>query len=398
MVKSSRTSLSLKIHTRMRSALILSLFTATVFGATAPQIELRPVATGLDLPVAIAHAGDSRLFVTLQRGRIVIVDASGVREFLDIRSIVSSGGERGLLSVAFHPRYADNRFFYVYYTDLEGDIVIARFTTRGDDPDRADPASRMQILEIPHRNASNHNGGPLKFGPDGYLYIGTGDGGGAGDPFNNGQNRSSLLAKILRIDVDSGAPYAVPPSNPFVSTTGARPEIWAWGLRNPWRFSFDRQTGDLWIADVGQNVWEEINLQPSWSRGGENYGWPRMEGAHCFNPSTGCDDGTFTHPVIEYRHENNACSVTGGYRYRGSTNARLRGDYIYGDLCNGLISSARLQADGSWQSTPLIDTSFIISTFGEDGNGEIYVADHAGAVYQIVDVAPVHPRRRAVRP
>lgn len=365
--------------------------------ADEPRIELRAVATGLDLPVAITHAGDSRLFVTLQRGRIVIVDAAGVRDFLDIQSIVNCCGERGLLSVAFHPRYAENRFFYVYYTDAVGDIVIARYRTSSD-PERADPASRAQILEIDHSDASNHNGGQLQFGPDGYLYIGTGDGGGMGDQFNNGQDLGSLLAKMLRIDIDSGLPYAVPPSNPFVSTGGAHREIWAFGLRNPWRFSFDRETGDLWIGDVGQALWEEVNLQRVTSRGGENYGWPRMEGTHCFRPQSGCNDGTLTLPVIEYSQIGEPCSVTGGYRYRGTANPRLRGAYIYADLCTGLISAAREQLDGTWVSSPLIDTNLSITSFGEDANGEIYVAHHGGTVFQLVDTAPVFPRRRAVRP
>ena len=381
---------------RLATLFLLIALPIAAQAADDPRIELRPIATGLDQPVAIAHAGDPRLFVTLQRGRIVIVDAAGTREFLNITSIVRSGGERGLLSVAFHPRYAENGFFYVYYTDAEGDIVIARYQ-RSADPDRADPASRTLILEIPHREFGNHNGGQLKFGPDGYLYIGTGDGGGAGDSLGNGQRLSSLLGKMLRIDVNGGTPYAVPPSNPFVSNTAARPEIWAYGLRNPWKFSFDRVTADLWIADVGQNLFEEVNLQLASSAGGENYGWNRMEGAHCFNPASGCNDGTLTLPVLEYGRAGGACSVTGGYRYRGTTNIRLRGTYIYGDYCNGVISGATQQPDGSWAGRQLFDAPFFISAFGEDLNGEVYVVDHGGAIYHLVDTAPLLPRRRAVR-
>ena len=382
----------LKIHT----AAALSLAAAISATAAVPRVELQAVATNLDQPVAITHAGDARLFVTLQPGRVVIVDAGGVRDFLDIRSIVRDGGERGLLSVAFHPQYAANGFFYVYYTDAEGDIVVARYQ-RSSDPDRADPNSAMLILEIPHREFGNHNGGQLQFGPDGYLYLATGDGGSFGDPFNSGQRLDTLLGKMLRIDVDGGAPYAIPASNPFVSLAGARPEIWAWGLRNPWRFSFDRLTGDLWIADVGQNEWEEVNFQPAASSGGENYGWRRMEGTHCYNPPTACDDGTLTLPVIEYQ-QGEGCSVTGGYRYRGSLSPRLSGMYIFGDLCSGDISGAIPTSDGTWESRELVDTDFFISTFGEDVNGEIYVADlHSGTVARIVDTAPLVPRGRVVR-
>lgn len=382
------------IDLKIRTALLLLIFSLSA-NAAAPRVELQPVATELDQPVAITHAGDSRLFVTLQPGRIVIVDAAGTRDFLDLRSIVRSGGERGLLSVAFHPDYAANGFFYVYYTDAEGDIVIARYQRSGD-PDRADPGSRMLVLEIPHRDASNHNGGQLQFGPDDYLYAGTGDGGGGGDPMGSGQRLNTLLGKLLRIDVNGALPYDVPFSNPYRNTAGARPEIWAYGLRNPWRFTFDRLTGDLWIADVGQNRWEEVNLQPATSTGGENYGWNRMEGTHCFSPSSNCNDGTLTLPVIEYGRED-GCSITGGYRYRGTVSPRLAGMYIYGDLCSGRIWGAFPLSDGTWRPQELIDTDYTITTFGEDVNGEIYVADHAGTISRIVDTAPLVPRGRAVR-
>ncbi len=380
-------------------------FLATLLVATAalaqPRVELRPIASGLELPVAIAHAGDARLYIVLQRGRIVMWNGTTVSptSFLDIRSLVYCGsggdcGERGLLGLAFHPRFAQNRFFYVYYTDRVGDIVLARYTANNDGT-AADPSSRVQILTIGHSEFPNHNGGQLAFGPDGYLYLGPGDGGFGGDPHNNAQNLRSHLGKLLRIDVDGGPPYGIPPSNPFAHRDDARPEIWAYGLRNPWCFSFDRSTGDLLVADVGQGDWEEVDLQRASSIGGENYGWRRVEGTHCFNPSTNCQDPSFIAPIVEYGHDNGACSVTGGYRYRGARSPRLRGMYIYGDYCNGVIWGATENSDGTWTSRVLFDAVFFISTFGEDAAGELYVADHTGrTIYQIVDQAR---KRRAVQ-
>ncbi len=260
----------------------------------APNILIEPIITGLDSPVAIAHAGDGsgRLFITLQIGKILVYDGQQLlpAPFLDIGSLITTGGERGLLSVAFHPNYAANGFLYVNYTDLNGDTVIARYRISADS-NVVDPASATFLLVIPQPFA-NHNGGQLQFGPDGYLYIGTGDGGSGGDPLNNAQNRSSLLGKMLRIDVDVDSSYSIPPDNPFAGNSNVRQEIWAVGLRNPWRFSFDRLTGDLFVADVGQDNWEEVNFQPANSRGGENYGWRLMEGNHCFNPTTNCNDGS----------------------------------------------------------------------------------------------------------
>ena len=395
-------AIHLKKRSRLSVVVLFALLAALPMSAGVTQIELPLVASGLDQPTTITNAGDARLFVTEQTGRVRVIEGGALREtpFLDLRSIVFCGtggpcGERGLLGVAFHPRYQENGLFFVFYNDLEGDIVVARYSVSSD-PNRAAPGSGAIILEIEHKQFTNHNGGQLQFGPDGYLYIGTGDGGGGGDPLNSGQSLGTLLGKILRIDVDT-PPYAVPASNPFVSTAGARGEIWAWGLRNPWRFSFDRLTGDLWIADVGQNRLEEINLQPFTSGGGENYGWRRMEGSECFNPSTNCDDGSLKLPIIEYGRAGSACSVTGGYRYRGTRSPRLRGTYIFGDFCNGLISGATQRLDGTWETRPLVDTSFFISTFGEDHNGEVYVADRRGTVHHIVDASPAQPRRRAVR-
>ncbi|MEE9527850.1 MAG: PQQ-dependent sugar dehydrogenase [Syntrophobacteria bacterium] len=362
------------------------LFSAASWGAV--TIKAEPVVTGLSSPVDITHAGDGsgRLFITLQGGRVVIFDGVQILSppFLDINSLVSSGGERGLLGAAFHPNYVGNGFFYVSYTDTAGDSVIARYSVSLD-PNRADPTSGVILLTIP-QPFSNHNGGQLHFGPDGYLYIGIGDGGSGGDPQNNGQDLGTLLGKILRIDVDSGFPFTVPPDNPFVGVVGAREEIWSFGLRNPWRFSFDRLTGDMFIGDVGQNSWEEVDFQPANSTGGENYGWRLMEGNSCFNPAINCNNGTLTLPILVYDHSV-GCSVTGGYLYRGSKNPNLNGLYLYGDFCSGLIWGAQEDGLGGWNTTVLLDTNFSISTFGEDESGEIYFAHLSatdGTIYQVV--------------
>jgi hypothetical protein len=382
----------------------LRLFLALTLLATAAnaqQFALRQIASGLSMPVAVTHANDSRIFITLQPGQIVIYDGTRVlpTPFLDIQNLVTCCDERGLLSVAFHPNYRDNGLFFVYYIDRSSDfnVTIARYKVSASDPNRADPTSAQILLTIPHRDFGNHNGGQLQFGPDGYLYAGTGDGGSGGDPLGNGQNTNSLLAKLLRIDVDSASPYAIPPSNPFANRTDStRKEIWAYGLRNPWRFSFDRVTGDLWIADVGQDAWEEIDLQPATSIGGENYGWNRMEGMHCYPPGSSCNPSLYTLPILEYDHSGSKCSLTGGYRYRGARFPRMQGLYIYGDYCTGTISAAMLQGT-TWTTKSLIATSFPISTFGEDAAGEIYVANYGvGVIYEIVDNAPAPSKRRSV--
>ena len=376
---------------------LLCLLTFLSTAAQAQQFALRQIASGLRSPVAITHAFDSRIFITLQEGEIVIYNGTGVlpTPFLDIRTLVRSGGEQGLLSVAFHPNYRENGLFYVYYVNNNKQIVIARYRVSSD-PNRADPNSAQVLLTIDHTQFDNHDGGQLQFGPDGYLYAGTGDGGGGGDPLGNGQNLNALLGKMLRIDVDSGSPYAIPPSNPFANRSDARKEIWAYGLRNPWRFSFDRVTGDLWIADVGQDAFEEIDLQPASSIGGENYGWNRMEGKHCYRTSSCNTDNSLTLPIIEYDHSGSKCSLTGGYRYRGAKFPRMQGYYIYGDYCTGTISAA-IQQGSTWTTRPLINTTFPISTFGEDFNGEVYVANYgSGAIYQIVDTDPLPPKRRVV--
>jgi glucose/arabinose dehydrogenase len=347
---------------------------------TGLTIVFEPVAEGLDLPVALANAGDGsgRLFVVEKQGWIAIVREGQLvpEPFLDIRELVlSSGSEQGLLGLAFHPQYAQNGRFFVAYTDRDGRQGVARYQA-SENPDRADPASAVALL-VMDDPAANHNGGGLAFGPDGYLYVGTGDGGRAGDPWNNAQNPDTLLGKMLRLDVDGGEPYAIPADNPFVEAEGVRPEIWASGLRNPWRFSFDRASGDLYIADVGQNAFEEINRQPASSRGGENYGWKRLEGTHCFEPRQGCAaDGT-TLPVKDYAHDL-GCSVTGGYVYRGERHPGMQGAYIFADFCSGLLfgltpPAGGPDASGDWTMTTLAETGLRITSFGEDESGEIYL-------------------------
>ncbi|MDP2530743.1 MAG: PQQ-dependent sugar dehydrogenase, partial [Candidatus Palauibacterales bacterium] len=328
-----------------------SLAAAVAFGlacgSSSPPAEMgtsglvaTPVVSGLSSPVWLtAPPGDPRLFVVEQRGTIRIVkDGSLLPEpFLDLRPAVASGGERGLLGLAFHPDYASNGRFYVDYTDPQGDTRVVAYRVSASDPDRADPASGDTILAV-DQPYSNHNGGLVTFGPDGMLYVGLGDGGSGGDPRGNGQNRGTLLGAILRLDVDGGSPYRIPPDNPFVGQAGFRGEIWAWGLRNPWRYSFDPASGLLYIADVGQNDWEEINAEPARS-GGLNYGWNVMEGRHCYGSSS-CDAQGLVQPILEYDHRD-GCSITGGFVYRGSAMPDLQGTYFYSDYCSGWLRSLR---------------------------------------------------------
>ena len=359
-------------------------FLFSVFNACVPQaqaINFTLLVDGLDLPVAITHAGDNRLFITEQAGQIEIFqDGQLLAEpFLDISHLIKSGGEQGLLSVAFHPKYSENGFFYVNYTNNEGDTVIARYKV-AEDPNKGDPESEKILLQI-EQPFRNHNGGQIVFGPDGYLYIGTGDGGSGGDPRDLGQNLDSLLGKMLRIDVDRGEPYAIP-NNPFVSNDNAKPEIWAYGLRNPWRFSFDRETGDLFIADVGQNWFEEVNFQASTSKGGENYGWRFMEADQCFNPIFNCNNGQLVLPIISYSHFEGQ-SITGGYMYRGQDIIGLQGSYVYADFSSGRVWTASREGD-NWKTRLLEDTDFVISSFGEDIVGEIYLANYStGKLYKL---------------
>jgi glucose/arabinose dehydrogenase len=341
----------------------------------------------------VTHAGDGsgRIFVVEQRGRVRIIMNGVLRAepFLDISDRVSCCGERGLLSIAFPPGYATSGRFYVNYTNKAGDTVVARYRVTAD-PGVADPGSEEVVLSVEQPYA-NHNGGQLAFGPnDRYLYIGMGDGGNAGDPQNRAQNPASLLGKMLRLEVESGDPltYSVPATNPFLATPGYRGEIWALGLRNPWRFSFDAATGDLYIGDVGQNQYEEIDYQPAASSGGENYGWRIMEGNHCFDP-VDCDPSGLTLPVAEYLHPPSACaSVTGGTVYRGSAYPGLIGLYFYGDYCDGRIWA--LWKDGAtWQNHLLYDAPFSISSFGSDQAGNLWLTQYApgsqGAIHQVVE-------------
>ncbi len=386
-----------------------------------PLIDTALIVSGLDQPVHITHAGDGsgRLFVVEQRGRIRIIQNNLIQStFLDItgrvRSPVNGGGtEEGLLSVAFPPGFGPAKpHFYVYYTRQNGDNRVSRFDLSAN-PNLANANSERTILELPHPTHSNHNGGQLAFGPDGYLYIGTGDGGGGGDPQNNAQSPGTLLGKMLRIDVEqtntsiqvnsvnnfiflplipktSPTPpgsqaYRIPPDNPFVGNAEYRGEIWALGLRNPWRFSFDRTTGDLYIGDVGQNTWEEVDFQSSASSGGENYGWNIMEGAECYNSST-CDSTGLVLPVFTYQTDVEGCAVSGGYVYRGSKYPGLQAIYFLGDYCSGRIWG--LQKTGnSWANQQLFDSPYQISSFGEDENGELYLVDRStGSIYQIIEV------------
>jgi glucose/arabinose dehydrogenase len=346
------------------------------------ELRLETVATDLDRPLHLtAPPGDPRLFVVEKSGRIKILKggASAPVVFLDLHDSVSTGSEQGLLSMAFHPQYASNGFFYVDYTDRDGDTRVVRYRVSATDPDRADPGSAKLILFV-EQPFANHNGGLLLFGRDGKLYIGLGDGGSAGDPQGNGQNLGTLLGKILRIDVDGGDPYAIPPDNPFAGRAGARGEIWAYGLRNPWRFSFDDPTNQLYIADVGQNAWEEIDVVPA-GEGGQNYGWNIMEGFHCYN-APACTTAGLTLPVVEYSHSD-GCSITGGSVYRGQRAPELVGLYFYSDYCSGFLRSFRY--DGRMvteHTTWAVGDIGSVQSFGTDAAGEMYILSANGNVYR----------------
>jgi glucose/arabinose dehydrogenase len=342
----------------------------------------RPVVGGLQKPLGMTAPADGtgRLFVLEQAGRVQIVQNGQPLQspYLDIVSRVgSASNEQGLLGLAFHPRYAENGFFYVNYTDLNGDTVIARFQVSPDDPNRADPGSEKRLLAVP-QPYPNHNGGQVAFGPDGYLYLGLGDGGSAGDPQGNGQSLDTLLGKILRIDVDSGDPYAIPADNPYASG-GGRAEIWASGLRNPWRFSFDHLTGDLYIGDVGQNQIEEIDFLASGAPGGANFGWNFFEGTAAYEgaPPPGLQ---VIPPVAEYTHQM-GCSVTGGVVYRGSRLPAWQGIYLFGDYCSGMVWGLVWDAQGSWQNQILFGPIGRITSFGQDEQGEVYLVDQSGFLY-----------------
>jgi hypothetical protein len=337
-------------------------------------LKLDPfVTSGLSAPVFFTQPlDDGRIFVVEQPGRIRLIK-NGVLQttpFMDITSRVLYGGERGLLSVAFHPQYATNHFFYVYFTtQTNGDIRIERFTTTTN-PDVADPATTKLILTTSHSAQANHNGGLLSFGPDGMLYAGLGDGGGGGDPFGNGQNFNALLGSLLRLDVDHGDPYAIPTDNPFVGQANHRGEIWAKGLRNPWRYSFDAPSGNLYIADVGQNAHEEVDVVAA-NKAGVNYGWNTMEGASCYNATT-CNQTGLQLPVIDYGH-NGPCSITGGYVYRGTAIDGLQGHYLYSDYCAGFLKSFRFENGAAVDQKDWGLTSTEVTSFGRDFSGELYL-------------------------
>jgi glucose/arabinose dehydrogenase len=405
----------------MRSALLLAFLLALSCsngparrsaapppGAGAASIRATLLLSGLSNPVDLQFPpGDStRLFIVEKTGRIRILKSGGLLPgpFLDLSARVSGGGEQGLLGLAFHPQYAANGRFYVDYTDGSGDTHIAEFLVSSD-PDAA--AATEHPLLLVDQPFSNHNAGQLAFGPDGYLYVGLGDGGSGGDPGDRAQNPDSLLGKMLRIDVNApdpsaGTAYSIPPDNPFVGRAGTRPEIWAMGLRNPWRYSFDRLTGALYLADVGQNLWEEVDVEPP-GAGGRNYGWNVMEGTHCYIAAP-CDTTGLTPPVAEYGHDE-GCSITGGYVYRGRAIPALDGVYFYGDYCSGIVRSFRF-ANGAatderdWTASlrtasggPMAG----LSSFGQDARGELYLLRLSGELYRI-DPGPLRPEAPPRRP
>jgi glucose/arabinose dehydrogenase len=347
------------------------------------DLELDPVAEGLEAPLGVTNGGDgsNRIFVVEQTGRVRIIEDGELLEepFLDVSEAVVAGGEQGLLGLAFHPEYRRNGRFFVNYTDVNGDTVIAEFST-SDDPNVADAGSAQPLLQFDQPFA-NHNGGQLAFGPDGFLYIGAGDGGSGGDPEGNGQDTNALLGKLLRIDVDAGGRYGIPEDNPFREDGGA-PEVWAYGLRNPWRFSFDSGTGELWIADVGQDAFEEINRARA-DDPGLNYGWNVMEGRECFG-SDDCDRSQKVLPISGYSHDL-GCSVTGGNVYRGNDFPTLTGGYLFADFCSGTIWGIDARTEGFTEPAELLQSGIAISSFGVDEREEMYVTDlDGGRVLRVV--------------
>ncbi len=347
------------------------------------ELAVEVVATGLSNPLALTSPkGDERQFVVEQQGRIRIIrDTLFTIPFLDIAGIVQSGGERGLLGLAFHPAYGSNGLFFVYYTNNGGDTRVVRYSVSAD-PDAADPASGAMILSVA-QPFSNHNGGALVFGPGGMLYIGLGDGGNGGDPLGHGQDSTTLLGSVLRIDVDGGSPYAIPSDNPFAGHASARPEIWAYGLRNPWRFSFDEVADQVYIGDVGQGQWEEIDVVQRVAPNAYNFGWNLTEGAHCFQ-SSACDMSGFTLPVFEYDH-GAGCSVTGGYVYRGPAISGIQGTYFYSDFCSGWLRSFRVSSGAATEHREWdVAIAGRVLSLGEDADGELYVLSDNGTVYRLV--------------
>ena len=369
-----------------RFGLILLLFLAACEpggGAYHPE----PFLAGLDRPLFLVQApGDaSRHYILEQSGRVrLALDGELQAEaFLDLSAEVfdptaRGGGERGLLGLAFHPGFEENRRFFVNFTDGEGHTRVVEYAAPSGD--RADPTSARLILKV-EQPYTNHNGGCIEFGPDGFLHIGMGDGGDKGDPDNRAQDLSTLLGKLLRIDVDGGEPYRIPPGNPFVGIKDARPEIWAYGLRNPWRFSWDPGTGDLWIADVGQKAWEEIDMEPAGDAGGRNYGWRLREGAHCFDPPEDCDRPGLVDPVFEYSHATGGCSITGGYLYRGDALSGLRGKYLFADWCAGKVWAFNPETG---RHETVLKEMGPVTSFGRGLDGELFICVGDGGVFRLV--------------
>lgn len=387
-----------------RVILILLLLIATVASAQDEEVNtepilyrdaipavdtltFEPVITNLVRPLYVTHAGDGtgRLFVLEQRGRINVWDGESLAIFMDISNLISQEAlgtgytERGLLGLAFHPDYAENGTFFVYYTDTTGATAIARYTV-SDDPNMADLASG-EVIFTTNQPYANHNGGHMAFDADGYLYVALGDGGSAGDPLDAGQNPDLLLGSILRLDVNTETGYAIPEDNPFVGAERGANEVWSYGLRNPWRFSFDRATDDMYIGDVGQAQWEELNFEPADSLGGLNYGWKFFEATRVYQGGGNQDETVI--PFTEYNHAQGNCSVTAGYVYRGELLPDWNGVFFYGDYCSGRMWTAyRTDAD-TWVSDVLTDTDFQISSFGEDEDGELYIVNYGGSVLRV---------------
>jgi glucose/arabinose dehydrogenase len=358
--------------------------------ATSNSLRLQTVTAVLSSPVFLtAPTGDvGRLFIVEQGGLIRILNSLDgtprATPFLDVAGLIVTGGEQGLLGMAFDPNYAGNGRFYIYYTNTAGDIVIARYGVSSN-PDIANAGVQAILKTIAHPTNQNHNGGMLAFGPDGCLYAGIGDGGGRGDPNGNAQNTNSLLGKILRLDPETGS--ACGTDNPFANGTGGAPEVWSFGLRNPWRFSFDRSTGVLYIGDVGQDQREEVDAVVGPNAGqGVNFGWNIMEGFACFNPPSGCNSSGLTPPILDYSHDAGACSVTGGYVYRGTLNPAVNGSYFYADYCAGFVRSFQLQGGrpSSQNTWPLLSPGGQITSFGEDARGELYILTQTGGLSRIV--------------
>jgi glucose/arabinose dehydrogenase len=374
------------------AALVACSDSTTAPPGTRPTTALRlvPVDSGYDFSIFIAAPpGDTTRLLVVERGGRILLRKHGVRQdsaFLNLTGLTGLGHEYGVYSIAFHPQYATNRRLFAYYVDNNGDTRVAEF--RADVSfDHADPPPGREILAVAQSATADLYGGEIAFGPDGMLYIALGDGDGGGDPLSRSQDSTSLLGKMLRLDIDSGDPYGVPPDNPYANRPGWRPEIWQLGLRNPWRWSFDRETGDLWIGDVGEAEWEEIDVLPSplSTGGGQNYGWPRMEGDHCYQPAVACQNASFVLPVWEYSHSP-ACAIMGGYVYRGSAFAALAGTYFYGDYCGGWVRTLRFNGGTLVEPYPALASPLINDnpvSFGEDAAGEVYVAMASGRVYRI---------------